>query len=56
MNGFVVNGIPPPLPGRLPCVTVIRRAEGQTDYLHFQEEYVEFLKRSGVEYDERFLW
>jgi putative transposase len=22
----------------------------------FQEEYVEFLKQSGVEYDERFLW
>ena len=22
----------------------------------FQEEYVELLKRSGVEYDERFLW
>ena len=22
----------------------------------FQEEYVEFLKRSGVEYDERYLW
>lgn len=22
----------------------------------FQEEYVEFLERSGVEYDERFLW
>ena len=22
----------------------------------FQEEYVEFLKRSGLEYDERFLW
>jgi REP element-mobilizing transposase RayT len=22
----------------------------------FQEEYVEFLQRSGVEYDERFLW
>lgn len=22
----------------------------------FQEEYVGFLKRSGVEYDERFLW
>jgi hypothetical protein len=22
----------------------------------FQEEYVEFLKSSGVEYDERFLW
>ncbi len=22
----------------------------------FQEEYVEFLERSGVEYDERYLW
>ena len=22
----------------------------------FQEEYVDFLKRSGVEYDERYLW
>jgi len=22
----------------------------------FQEEYVEFLRRSGVEYDERYLW
>jgi putative transposase len=22
----------------------------------FQEEYVEFLKSSGVEYDERYLW
>jgi hypothetical protein len=22
----------------------------------FQEEYVEFLKQSGVEFDERFVW
>ncbi len=22
----------------------------------FQEEYLEFLQRGGVEYDERFLW
>jgi hypothetical protein len=22
----------------------------------FQEEYVELLKRSGVEYDDRYLW
>jgi len=22
----------------------------------FQEEYLELLKRSGVEYDERYLW
>ena len=22
----------------------------------FQEEYVDFLKRSGIEYDERYLW
>jgi hypothetical protein len=22
----------------------------------FQEEYVEFLKRGGVEYDDRYLW
>ena len=22
----------------------------------FQEEYVEFLRRAGVEYDERYLW
>jgi len=22
----------------------------------FQEEYIEFLKQSGVEYDERYLW
>jgi len=22
----------------------------------FQEEYLEFLKQSGVEYDERYLW
>ena len=33
--------------------------EGQVEHhrkLTFQEEYLDFLSRSGVEYDERFLW
>jgi len=25
-------------------------------HLPFQEEYLEFLQRGGVEYDERYLW
>jgi len=30
---------------------------GVADHVHtFQEEYLEFLKRGLVEYDERFLW
>ncbi len=39
--------------------TVRRYIAGQEEHHRgrtFQEEYVEFLQRSGVEYDERFLW
>src|SRR5205085_11195442 len=31
-----------------------QRAHHQTQT--FQEEYIEFLKKAGVEYDERYLW
>lgn len=34
----------------------IARQEQHHEKKTFQEEYVEFLKQSGVEYDERFLW
>ena len=34
----------------------IQRQEEHHRKKTFQEEYVEFLRRSGVEYDERYLW
>jgi REP element-mobilizing transposase RayT len=34
----------------------IARQEEHHRQKSFQEEYVEFLKQSGVEYDERYLW
>jgi putative transposase len=34
----------------------IARQEEHHRLQTFQEEYLEFLKRSGVEYDERYLW
>jgi REP element-mobilizing transposase RayT len=34
----------------------IARQESHHRKKSFQEEYVEFLKQSGVEYDERYLW
>lgn len=34
----------------------IARQEEHHREKSFQEEYVEFLKRSGVEYDDRYLW
>ncbi len=39
--------------------SVRRYIEGQEEHHRersFQEEYMEILRRSGVEYDERFLW
>jgi putative transposase len=38
----------------------VRKYIGEQEAHHrqktFQEEYVEFLDRSGIEYDERYLW
>ncbi len=34
----------------------IARQEEHHQKLTFEEEYLEFLKRSGLEYDERYLW
>jgi len=34
----------------------IERQEEHHRKMSFKEEYLELLKRSGVEYDERFLW
>ena len=41
------------------CEAVRRYIEGQEEHHRkkgFQEEYVDFLKKRGVAYDERFLW
>jgi REP element-mobilizing transposase RayT len=38
---------------------VIRYIQGQSEHHRkktFQEEYLEFLKRHGIEYDERYVW
>ena len=38
---------------------VIRYIESQREHHHqksFQEEYLDFLKRHGIDYDERYLW
>jgi putative transposase len=38
---------------------VIRYIESQREHHHrrtFQEEYLDFLKRHGVDYDERYVW
>ena len=37
------------------CESIARQEEHHRKRT-FQEEYREFLKRSGVDYDERFLW
>jgi REP element-mobilizing transposase RayT len=37
-------------------VRYIRRQEEHHKYKSFQEEYVEFLKKHGIDYDERYIW
>ena len=50
-GGFTVS------PSQLEAVReYIRNQETHHQRKTFQEEYVEFLKNSGVEYDERYLW
>ncbi len=44
-------------PDDLPALCdYIRNQEEHHRYKTFQEEYLEFLKKAGVEYDERYLW
>ena len=41
------------------CPAVCEYITGQEEHHRvrtFQEEYLEFLERGGVEYDERYLW
>ena len=50
-GGFTVS------PSQLEAVRkYIRQQEAQHRQKTFQEEYVELLTRSGIEYDERYLW
>ena len=50
-GGFTVS------PSQLePVRKYIREQEGRHRKKTFQEEYVELLNRSGIEYDERYLW
>lgn len=50
-GGFTVS------PSQLESVReYIRNQEAHHQKKTFQEEYVEFLKKSGVEYDERYSW
>ena len=37
-------------------VRYIRGQENHHQRVSFQEEFVEFLKRNGIEYDERYIW
>ena len=50
-GGFTVS------PSQLEAVRkYIREQEAHHRQKTFQEEYVEFLNKSGIEYDERYLW
>jgi REP element-mobilizing transposase RayT len=44
-------------PSRIPAVfSYIQNQEEHHRKKSFQEEYIEFLRESGIEYDERYLW
>ena len=44
-------------PSRIPSVySYIQRQEKHHNKKSVQEEYVQFLRESGIEYDERYLW
>jgi REP element-mobilizing transposase RayT len=42
--------------GIAPVFAYIERQEARHRRKTFKEEYVEFLRKSGIEYDERYLW
>ena len=44
-------------PSKIPVVySYIRRQEEHHRKKSFQEEYLEFLRESGIEFDEKYLW